>query len=55
MKIALAIDIMIVGLLFALSEPNNHNASNIIPNFFGIIAFFIGGIFVGLHLYRRLK
>ena len=50
MKIALAIIIMSLGLVFAFSE-----SQTMIPNFLGAIAFLMSGIVVGNCIYRGLK
>ena len=50
MKIALAIIIMSLGLVFAFSE-----SSSMIPNFLGAIAFLMSGVVLGNCIYRGLK
>lgn len=50
MKIALAINTLTVGLLFAFSE-----SISIIPNFLGAIAFLMAGIVLGNCIYRWLE
>lgn len=50
MKIAFAIILMAIGLLFAISE-----SPTMIPNFLGVIAFFMAGVVLGNCIYRGLK
>ena len=50
MKISFAIILMAIGLLFAISE-----SQTMIPNFLGVIAFFMAGIVLGNCIYRGLK